>query len=680
MKINEIELKSFKSIPDGTYPLGKVNFLSGKNGEGKTSFMSAVRYLITGNLPADPICHGKDHLSVKGRMEGASIERVYFHPDTWEINGTPMKEKAFQKKVRELRTNNAVLGKRTNEYFLQTAESVWWGFLETGKVDGGRIYGTKELELELPDGTVLYQLKSKPSKILVSEKSVTAKALNEFLGQELKGDIRTLDIVTSSQVMSAMSMTDFAEYLINVIPVKVHFDKLRELTGLTDEEARILSPLFPASPAPILVKDVTAVYKMLYQTRTLINSQSADWKAKADFPGILPLPSREQVQKELNTVNETLGGIQQLAKRWEVYNQQVANRQKASETYKKWYAEFQANTAVEVPKEKVQQLDENIGKVQADIEGRLKNNARMKQSIIPLQKMLENLSSKICPVCDRLVCETDKTACKKDLEDIIRNTTQMMQDNEVAIQKDREWMERANVQKTNLVNQDHLFQNKKDLYGKLLELRKNVPIIPEKPEPMKDTAELVKKKERLQKRLEDITLYENAIKAYGKYKELSVQKQLYNSLVQKSEPKKGSFTNAILEYVLGPFRNHCNDFIHRIYNDAEISFQMTDSGIGVMCRPHGRKAFLPVNVLSKGERVLVLLALMDMISSISGTGILFFDDLENLDAVSFDAMIQTVTQKEFLDRYDHIILSAVNHDDLLKVMEKYRDRANIIRL
>lgn len=197
---------------------------------------------------------------------------------------------------------------------------------------------------------------------------------------------------------------------------------------------------------------------------------------------------------------------------------------------------------------------------------------------------------------------------------------------------------------------------------------------------MKDTTELMKKRERLQKRLEDITLYENAIKAYDKYKELSVQQKLYNSLVQKSEPKKGAFTNAILEYVLGPFRNHCNDFIHRIYSDAEISFQMTDSGIAVLCRPHGRKAFLPVNVLSKGERVLVLLALMDMISSISGTGILFFDDLENLDAAAFEAMIQTVTQKEFLDRYDHIILSAVNHDDLQKVMEKYRNKTNMIKL
>lgn len=680
MKINEIELKNFKSIPDGTYPLGKVNFLSGKNGEGKTSFMSAVRYLITGNLPDDPICHGKDHLSVKGHMEGSSIERIYYHPDTWEINGTPMKEKAFQKKVKELRTGNAVLGNRTNQYFLQTTESVWWEFLETGKVEGSRIYGIKELELELPDGTTLYQMKSKPSKILVSEKSVTAKALNEFLGQELKGDIRTLDIVTSSQIMSAMSMTDFAEYLINVIPVKVHFDKLQELTGLTDEETKILSPLFPASPAPILVKDVAAVYKMLFQTRTLINTQLAEWKSKADFPGALPLPSREQVQKELDVINESLGGIQQLAKRWENYNQQVAARQKASETYQKWYAEFQANTAKEVPKATIQMLEVNIGKVQTDIEGKLKSNARMQQSITPLQKMLGNLNSKICPVCDRLVCETDKTACKKDIEDIIRNTTQMIRENEAAIQKDRQWLEQANMQKTNLINQENLFENKKNLYNKLLELRKNVPVIPEKPEPMKDTTELMKKRERLQKRLEDITLYENAIKAYDKYKELSVQQKLYNSLVQKSEPKKGAFTNAILEYVLGPFRNHCNDFIHRIYSDAEISFQMTDSGIAVLCRPHGRKAFLPVNVLSKGERVLVLLALMDMISSISGTGILFFDDLENLDAAAFEAMIQTVTQKEFLDRYDHIILSAVNHDDLQKVMEKYRNKTNMIKL
>lgn len=54
MKIKNLEVKNFKSCPDGTYELSKINVLLGKNGRGKTSMQMALRYLLNGVLPNDP--------------------------------------------------------------------------------------------------------------------------------------------------------------------------------------------------------------------------------------------------------------------------------------------------------------------------------------------------------------------------------------------------------------------------------------------------------------------------------------------------------------------------------------------------------------------------------------------------------------------------------------------------
>ena len=105
--------------------------------------------------------------------------------------------------------------------------------------------GIKELELELEDGTTIYRLVSKPPKISIGGKSVTAKALKEYMDAKIHNDGKSLDIVTSSSVMSAMQMNEFSEYLVNIIPVKVNFEKLKELAQLTDEEAEKLRALRP---------------------------------------------------------------------------------------------------------------------------------------------------------------------------------------------------------------------------------------------------------------------------------------------------------------------------------------------------------------------------------------------------------------------------------------------------
>ena len=146
----------------------------------------------------------------------------------------------------------------------------------------------------------------------------------------------------------------------------------------------------------------------------------------------------------------------------------------------------------------------------------------------------------------------------------------------------------------------------------------------------------------------------------------------------KAEPKKGLLTNTILDFLLQPFRDHVNGFIKTVFNDTEIRFEMGDDGLDVKCRPHGRTCFLPLKALSDGEKQLAVFTLMDMISTISGTRILVFDRMESMDKDAIDALFRTLLSDEVMERYDHIIVAAVNHESIVTEVDQFHEAINII--
>ena len=126
MKIKNLKVKNFKSCPDGVYALSGINVLLGENGKGKTSLQMALRYLLNGTLPEDPIRHGEDHLAVSAVIDDGqdtSISREYYLPDTYRIDGNDVKDKIFfqntSAKMTECQNNglHIMAGQASNSYF-----------------------------------------------------------------------------------------------------------------------------------------------------------------------------------------------------------------------------------------------------------------------------------------------------------------------------------------------------------------------------------------------------------------------------------------------------------------------------------------------------------------------------------------------------------------------------------
>lgn len=60
MEIQHIGIENFKGVGKFQMTPAKVNVLIGENGTGKSSILQAIRYGITGNIPADPVAGGQE--------------------------------------------------------------------------------------------------------------------------------------------------------------------------------------------------------------------------------------------------------------------------------------------------------------------------------------------------------------------------------------------------------------------------------------------------------------------------------------------------------------------------------------------------------------------------------------------------------------------------------------------
>lgn len=94
--MNRIEIKNFMGINSQTIVPQKVNFITGPCGTGKTSILTAIRYLLTGDGDGILIRKGADRADVKAEFSsGATISRVLAEKNVVKINNKTTTAKAL---------------------------------------------------------------------------------------------------------------------------------------------------------------------------------------------------------------------------------------------------------------------------------------------------------------------------------------------------------------------------------------------------------------------------------------------------------------------------------------------------------------------------------------------------------------------------------------------------------
>lgn len=90
MRIDQIKIQDFKNISTSTFCPGQITAFVGSNGAGKTSWMEAFRYLLTGEAPENPIQDGKTQAVVEGDIKpiGSLVRKITEKGTSVRLNGS----------------------------------------------------------------------------------------------------------------------------------------------------------------------------------------------------------------------------------------------------------------------------------------------------------------------------------------------------------------------------------------------------------------------------------------------------------------------------------------------------------------------------------------------------------------------------------------------------------------
>ena len=66
----------------------------------------------------------------------------------------------------------------------------------------------------------------------------------------------------------------------------------------------------------------------------------------------------------------------------------------------------------------------------------------------------------------------------------------------------------------------------------------------------------------------------------------------------------------------------------------------------------------------------MLFMIMDMLNALSGTKILFIDELSVMDAENFNCLLDVITK--YSSEYDHVIFAAVDHKETVAAVKKHK--------
>lgn len=536
-----------------------------------------------------------------------------------------------------------------------------------------------EVECEVM-GTLLQRKFSARSAVKLNGKATTQKSVQQWIEDSTGVTVDTLRVATSSGLLAAMNSRELSEYMIsnNLIPAEVDLDTIDKLCTISPEAMTELSMLLPPAPVKFNMDAVQEAYSHCYNTRPAIKRELAEKRVKANYTGPAPTRTLEEIDQQLAAFAAHATEKAAYERLLRSYNDTMARREQALaqlEAIKKQLSTFTAEPVnpadVQVLRKKEKDIREAIMACGTEIR-------TIQANLSMFKRTMENLGKPVCPISEKLICTTDKTAIKEELAGLIA-------DNEALCQRTNTRL--ADLNKQLAAQQEAIadFEKKLDVFraaenlkARYQSIEASIPPVPAKPKAPDDIPNLEMRVQALKEERARIFAANAAKEAEKQIPALEAQVKVYDELVNLLCPK-GGIREKIIEATFEPLIDHCNERAKVLKPDFSIGL-VSDDGIHITCKPTGAKEAMPLDAVSSGEQLLAMLLILDAINALSGLGILVLDDLDKLDENSLNALFELLTNPEVSDPYDHIFVAMVNHEDAVKVTAKYATQINLISL
>lgn len=613
MKIKSIKIKNFKGIKELEHEFRKpITLLSGKVGTGKTSFIQGFRFALTNETPVKPIRSGEKSTEVSLLCDDDMVvERIIEAPN---------------KKVTK------VMGRKTG-----------------------------------------------------------VAASESFLAESMNVSNEIMKIATSSEVLAGMKPSQFGTIFLNESVEKKTLDDLLEILANCElkEKTNVLNGFEKEAEEGKLPPDVLSEIKALFKEKTFnleaINKAHEEAKvirkdrnaklkiSSSKSKDFLDIVKPEYTETEINKRYEEIIGVE---KNVAAYKAQMNLYKKTVELKKDQdsrIAELDLAIAMNHATEPDMSVYNKLIEAKKKANESVVEQSKVAQTLLDNKKWFENtlvqLDKPVCPISEKLVCTTDKTCFKADLESKIKDieTSKAVVDNKIAVAREQvkeveDKIADYNKNKENYNRKINLLKEKKRLTDKPIE-------IPEKPDTFSLRSDYSTEKAQLKEKLDMLYEYK---KVANEYKETLRLKRLcaVSDFIVKALDPKGPVIKEFIETFAEFLEDSCNERAQLLKTGFELRF-IPEDGLTVLFKTGPEKDYLPYTSLSSGEKIFASLILTDLINSFYDSRVLILDDTDHLDADSFRLLMEFVDTSDITELYDIIIISFVEHDDTLKVAKDY---------
>ncbi len=613
MKVNSITIKNFKGIEEMTHRFdAPVTALVGKVGTGKTSFIQSVRFGLTNETPTNPIRNEAMAANVILECDDdIIIEREIARPN-----------KKFVK----------VMGRKTgtsaSESFLEESTNV-----------------TSEIMKIVTSSEVLANLKPAQFAALFLNESVEKKTLDDLL---------SILIASSSKEKKAV------------------------MNGFEDEEKEGKLPPDVLSEIKTLFKGKTfnldVINKSYEEAKSIRRSRNAQYKiSSSKSKGFLEIVKPEYDERELNKKYEEIIGVEKNVAAYKTqvdsYNKAIENKREQDRRIAELDLAIAMNKSTEPDKKEYESLVQKRKEANDAIVSHSKVSQTLSDNREWFKRTLDQLEKPVCPISKKLICMTDKTGLKAELEEKIQEI-----DLSLAVVKDKIKMARERLREIESKISDYSknkesFEKKKLLIAERNRLVAKPIKVPEEPEKLKLKSSYAKEKAEIKEKLAVLQEYRNAEIEYKETQKLKRLCQVSDFIVKSLDPK-GPIIKEFIETFIGCLEDACNERAEALKPGFELKL-VPEDGLKVLFKTSKEKDFLPYTNLSAGERIFAALILTDLINSFYDSRILILDDTDHLDAESFRLLMDFLEESGIEELYDNIIVSCVEHKDMVEVLDEY---------
>lgn len=538
--------------------------------------------------------------------------------------------------------------------------------------------GCDELEVEvlLSTGADFSRSRSntKPSKIRLNGKTVTGKALTEYLESTTSVPMEGIKLSSSAELVENLKPEEFGEFIMKFTPEELDFEIIKGYMGAIDPAVEELLKEFLPTGEKFGYERITDVYTQVFNRRKTWKQELVERQARVNaFKGEKPIQTMADVNKQIEDIIKKEGEIDGLKLANKAYQRAVESRQAQEKAIAELEAQIAANTATRPITTEIAEIKAAKQKLNEDIISITSAIRLMQDNMALFQATLDNINKPFCPLSERLCCTTDKSALKEEFEESVKATKEEIdRQSKILVSKKAE-MATINDKEAAFNKNAMSYNSKVTLMSQLEKRKKELIVLPEKPKALPDGVEA------LEEQKHNLYVIRDRILAWIQHEKDEDEAAVYakkwklaDILVEQLRPN-GPVATGIAEYYLDVFQNICNDTLEKINPEYKVKF-VADKGVKIEVETKAGGGYVPFECISSGERACVIFALMDLISrELTQLGIMIIDDLDKMDKETFESFIKCIMDPDVQAAYDHIIICAVNHEDTVATLKSYSD-------